>query len=285
VNLMSSNLLTQDSAKTVGVNLSATAIRTALVTIDWTKDGAQVSAPLMGLSDAELVLRLADAEWAGFDAPFGWPQAMVNSVYAYTTTGCWTADDKEAFRFRRTERFLRDTVLGQTGRKMWLMSVSVDRLGLTARRMAQVRELLSETVGSRFDRSGSDQIIEISPAASMVMWGFDPAGYKTKANASYRDSERKARETLVEALEARLVGLSWAPAARDACVESDDVLDAVFAAMTARAASLGLTVEPQGEDLDLARIEGWIHLPEKESLLKLTVGAEVAVEAPASAPA
>jgi hypothetical protein len=46
----------------------------------------------------------------------------------------------------------------------------------------------------------------------------------------------------------------------------------VLAALIARAGSLGLTARPKGEDLELARSEGWIHLPAKDSLAQL-VGA------------
>ncbi|WP_304455850.1 hypothetical protein [Nocardiopsis sp. YSL2] len=39
--------------------------------------------------------------------------------------------------------------------------------------------------------------------------------------------------------------------------------------MTARAAALGLTARPEGEEVALAEREGWIHLPERESLARL----------------
>ncbi len=68
--------------------------------------------------------------------------------------------------------------------------------------------------------------------------------------------------------------MQWAPGAREACIESDDALDALLAALIARAAALGLTVPPGADDLELARREGWIHLPQKDSLAALLAGAE-----------
>jgi hypothetical protein len=70
-------------------------------------------------------------------------------------------------------------------------------------------------------------------------------------------------------LQAQAPWLAWDDDARGACVRSDDALDAVLAALIARAGALGLTVKPEGEDLELARTEGWIHLPAKDSLAQL----------------
>ena len=71
------------------------------------------------------------------------------------------------------------------------------------------------------------------------------------------------------ATEAEAPWLEWAPGAWEACVASDDALDAVLCALIARAAALGLTAPPPAEELELARAEGWIHLPRKGSLGEL----------------
>lgn len=71
------------------------------------------------------------------------------------------------------------------------------------------------------------------------------------------------------AIEERTPWLDWEPGAREACVESHDALDAVLCALIARAAALGLTEEPSAEDRELARAEGWIHLPRSGSLGEL----------------
>jgi len=46
-----------------------------------------------------------------------------------------------------------------------------------------------------------------------------------------------------------------------ACRRSDHALDAVVAALNARAAALGLTTTPAAKQLSAARTEGWIALP------------------------
>jgi hypothetical protein len=43
----------------------------------------------------------------------------------------------------------------------------------------------------------------------------------------------------------------------------------VLCALIARAAALGLTELPSAADLELTRVEGWIHLPRKGSLDEL----------------
>jgi hypothetical protein len=50
---------------------------------------------------------------------------------------------------------------------------------------------------------------------------------------------------------------------------SEHAFDALIAALTARAAALGLTAPPEGEEVAPAELEGWIHLPERESLTRL----------------
>lgn len=237
--------------------------------IEWGKTKATVGEPALELDDGELVERLANAGWVGIDAPFGWPLGMVASVHEYAVSGSWSGGDKDGFRYRCTDRFVRDTILVETGRKLSPLSVSSDRIALTARRTAVLREHAYERSGVRFDRAGADQVVEVYPAAALLVWGLDRGGYKSSRRADRREAERFAREALVRAIEERSGWLEWAVGAREACVESDDALDAVLAAMIARAAAMGLTVLPPVEDVESAHSEGWIHLPQRGSLAAL----------------
>ena len=93
------------------------------------------------------------------------------------------------------------------------------------------------------------------PAASLQRWGLTHHKYKGSDN-------RAEREGLIAAL---LRAAPWLElgAYADLCARSDDALDAVVAALTARAAALGLTSTPaDGHQRDLAQREGWIALPE-----------------------
>ncbi len=249
--------------RTVGVDLSVAEKGTALAAIEWeaeSRDRARVGEPSLGLADDALLDLLADAEWVGIDAPFGWPEAMVDALHSYATTGRWPAPAKPEFRYRLTDRFAHDHVLAETEQKLWPLSPSTDRIALTAWRLAGLREAAFRRSRLRFDRAGADRVFEVYPAAALLLWGLERTGYK---------ADPEAREKLLAALEEQAPWLEWAPGAREACVESDDALDAVLCALIARAAALGLTAPPTASDLELARAEGWIHLPRKGSLGEL----------------
>jgi predicted nuclease with RNAse H fold len=259
--------------RTAGLDLSASKERTAAVSIVWHRDGATVAEPALALGDEELVRRLAAADWIGIDAPFGWPAGMVEAVSDYAATGRWSGLEKDSFRWRRTEVFAREAVLAETGKKIWPLSVSADRLGLTARRTAQLREHAFESSGVRFDRAGADRVAEVYPAGALHLWGIERGAYKSSQDPGRREAETGARAELIAGLEAKAPWLGWAPDAREACIESDDALDALLAALIARAVALELAFPPPAEDLELARQEGWIHLPQKDSLPLLLNGA------------
>jgi predicted nuclease with RNAse H fold len=194
---------------------------------------------------------------------------MASSVHEYARSGQWSGGDKDAFRYRRTDCFVRETVLAETGRRLSPLSVSSDRIALTARRTALLREHAYERSGVRFDRAGGDQVVEVYPAAALLVWGLDRGGYKSSRRSDRREAERFARGALLAAIEDRVGWLGWSPGAREVCVESDDAMDAVLAAMVARAAAMGLTVAPTVEDMEVAHSEGWIHLPLSGSLAAL----------------
>lgn len=74
-----------------------------------------------------------------------------------------------------------------------------------------------------------------------------------------RTSEhRKVRETILGGLRRAMPWLS----VPDTYAEDADALDALIASLTARAATQNRTLRPTPEQHDLARREGWIHLPD-----------------------
>lgn len=191
------------SMRTVGVDLSATKQRTAIAAIEWGRERATVAEPAHDLSDDDLVRHLAEADWVGIDAPFGWPEAMVEALHVYADSGCWPTMEREAFRYRRTDRFVHDAVLEQAGRKLWPLSVSSDRIALTARRAAQLRERAFQSSGVRFDRIGADRVVEVYPAAALLLWGLQRSGYKTSRQPERRAAEAEARTELLTSIEAQ----------------------------------------------------------------------------------
>jgi hypothetical protein len=185
----------------------------------------------------------------GVDVPLGWPRAFAAAIAAHEQLGRWPAEDVRALRFRRTDLVARE----RTG--AWPLSVSTDRIAIPAFRAARL--LAVEP------RDGSGTVVEVYPAASLRLWGFDPRGYKAERGHDVR--ERLVARFTEAAPWLDLGGFDAAFAA------SDDAFDALVAALTARAAALGLTQSPRGSDADAARSEGWIALPEC-SLAELVQG-------------
>ncbi|MFH8798312.1 hypothetical protein ACH4F6_01745 [Streptomyces sp. NPDC017936] len=60
--------------------------------------------------------------------------------------------------------------------------------------------------------------------------------------------------------------------ARRVCAGSGDAHDALVAAPAARAVRARLTTRPSAEDAGLARVEGWIHVPDAGSPARLPPG-------------
>lgn len=255
---------------TVGVDLSATQARTSCVAIEWQRGEALVTEPVVGIGGDDLDAYLARGDWIAIEAPFGWPAPMVRAVGAYFREEPWPELDKESFRYRRTDLHLREAIPTETRKTLWSPCVVGDAIAMTARRAAQLREDGFRISGRRFDRAGADQVLEVFCPAALAIWGLPHKGYKSKGHdAAQRPEPAGARASLIAALEEQAPWLRWAEGAREACLASDDPLDAVFAALIARAAALGLAKDVPAEDLELARREGWTHLPLHDSLPRL----------------
>lgn len=231
---------------TLGVDLSADPKKTACCLVDWVRHTVEV---LPGsLSDPELVREILRADVTAIDVPLGWPDRFVDAVVAHREQRGWPmADgDRVPLRFRRTDELLRN-------RGIHPLSVSSDLIGVPAMRGAFLQRLLIEA-GAEVDRSGrSGAVLEGYPAAALRTWGLRSSGYKGSA-------DRSALAVLTSDLLARCGGLAEsARAALEGC--SHDELDAFVCALVARAARLGLTDGPGDDDLDIAKREGWIHVP------------------------
>ena len=125
--------------------------------------------------------------------------------------------------------------------------------------------LLSEVVekGETIDRSGHGRFVEVYPAAALSIWGFRSTGYKRVKGASVRN------QLVTEFVRRTERWLELGQDAKNKCKASDDAFDALIAALVARAAATGHCETTPPEDLDAARKEGWIALPEATSLDKL----------------
>jgi predicted nuclease with RNAse H fold len=233
-----------------GVDLAAEPKGTALAVIDWSANGAKLVDLRLGVTDAEIVAAAQNVEKLGIDCALGWPVQFVeflNRINLPEGSGESFSGDLELRRslaYRETDRHVREA----TGR--WPLSVSTDRLGMTAIRCAGLLSQLAES-GVPVDRSGAGKVVEIYPGASLRFWGLRAPGYRASA-------ELRAG-MIVDLLElAPYLDLGDAEALM---IESCDAFDAVIAALAARSAFLGHYEKPSPAQLQQAQTEGWVALP------------------------
>jgi hypothetical protein len=248
--------------ETIGIDLAAQDKKTAMCRIEWRSKLGYVGVPASA-GEADLVGALRSGGWVAIDAPFGWPRDFVDAVSGHAARRAWPKTSPEALRYRVTDCMVRDAL------NVWPLSVSSDRIGVTAWRCARLLTLARE--GRRpADRTGRGGIVEAYPGAALEQWKLSRRGYKTSGNAEKKRTQRANREALLRSIQARADWIRWASGARERCVDSDDALDAFLCALIARAAAVGQTIWPTTRrDWTAARAEGWIHLPREDSLERL----------------
>ncbi|MFS0792508.1 DUF429 domain-containing protein [Microbacterium sp. 1P10AE] len=238
--------------RTIGVDLAAGVPGTALAEIEWSSGGARLTRLEVGVDDAAIVASVGADGWLGLDCPLGWPDAFVDFVQAHharTVPVAGEVDGGAEWRrglvYRRTDVVVRDRI----GR--WPLSVSTDRLGVTALRGAGLLRRLAEA-GFPVDRAAEGRLFEVYPGGTLRIWGFDTTRYRV-------DAARRA--ALLAVLQQRSPWFDARPFAALA-VASADAFDAVIAALATRAAAAGRFVRPEPADLEVARREGWVALPD-----------------------
>jgi len=246
---------------TAGIDLAAGSAGTALALIEWADDRARLIDLRLGIDDAAIVVVASAGDIAklGIDCAFGWPDEFVAFVsgHADLSTRDPSVDGGMVWRrtlaYRETDRFAHEV----TGR--WPLSVSTDRLGLTAMRCAGLLRRLAEA-GVDTDRAGAGDIAEVYPGASLRLWDFDTTGYR-------REPER--RRELLTVLRSRAPWFDIAKTHVELMIASGDAFDAVVAALVTRAAALGRYIPPPADVAVRATREGWIALPtgDLESLI------------------
>jgi len=237
---------------TVGVDLAAEPANTAVARMRWTAGGAEVQALALGADDGMLVEEIAAADKAGIDCPLGWPRRFVEFVGQHQA-GAFVAPVDVAGRDWRRRLALRETdLVTRAASGLIPLSVAADRIGVAAMRCAGLLARLA-AAGRPVDRAGTGVVVEVYPAAALKHWGLTYRGYKGAANAA-------VRHQLVDALAAEAHWLRLGDFDQ-ACRRTDHALDAVIAALNARAAALGRATTPTAEHAAAARTEGWIVLP------------------------
>ena len=234
---------------TAGVDLAAEPKGTALAIIEWKETTATLVDLELGVSDETIVEAAGVVDKLGIDCALGWPIEFVEFLNNHANLKSNSFPDggmdwRRRASFRESDRHVREV----TGK--WPLSVSTDRLGLTAMRCAGLQGRLQQS-GIEIDRSGAGKIVEIYPGASLRLWGFDTTGYRANEDA---------RAELLPAVEHSAPWLNLG-SNRELMIRSTDAFDAVIASLATRAAAINQYLPPPKEFLAVAQVEGWIALP------------------------
>lgn len=258
-----------ESKVTLGIDLGVPDENTAVCAIRWEAGSGVITRLNSSWSNDGLRDLIAEADWTGIDTPFSWPVRFRETLAEHGVHGGWPADYRSLdYQLRSTDLFVK-----KIARRP--LSVSTDLLGVTAMRCARLLQEVGTQRGDRLSLTGEDKIVEIYPAASLTAWGgatagFNPTGYKKGPTA------KQARAQLVLSLvKTTDPWLDFTPECQQSCIASDNVLDALIAALTTRAAQLGMTWEPETDHpRKLPAIEGWIHVP-KSGTIELLGGSTI----------
>lgn len=234
---------------TAGVDLAAEPKGTALAVIEWKETSATLVDLQLGVADETIVEAAGLVDKLGIDCALGWPIEFVEFLNNHANLESNSLPDggmdwRRRASFRESDRNVKEV----TGK--WPLSVSTDRLGLTAMRCAGLQGRILHS-GIEIDRSGSGKIVEIYPGASLRLWGFDTAGYRANEDA---------RAELLTAIEHSSPWLNLG-SNRELMIRSTDAFDAVIASLATRSAAINQYLPPPKEFLETAKVEGWIALP------------------------
>ncbi len=243
--------------RTLGIDLASDPLKTGVSVVNWADGEAVVEELWVGADDAALIEAHAGSDVTGIDAPFGWPVPFEEMLSGESPrwAGPWSHERRDVLRFRATDFRVRELM----GR--WPLSVSSDLIAVPSMRCAGLLERIGVA-----NRSGDGTVYETYPAAALCSWGFVSTRYKGPKG-------RTVRESLCADLRQRTPWLRFSGKKLESLfVARDDALDALVAALVARAAKMGLTVAPTVDEELRARTEGWIHVPIEGSLDRLVPG-------------
>ncbi|WP_413250250.1 DUF429 domain-containing protein [Sinomonas flava] len=240
--------------RTLGIDLAADPKKTAAAVIEWAPETARIEELRLGVSDEMIVGLFGDCDVTGIDCPVGWPLPFLDFMSGHLSGDLAKVLEYDGLKgrrllaYRETDRF----VTRRTG--LIPLSVSADRLAHPAMRCAVIQAKIAQRFGPE-PRDGTGRLAEVYPAASLRLWGIHARRYKG-TNAT----ESAARAEVISQLSAAAPWLGT-NGHEDAMAHSDDAFDAVVASLSARAVAIGATLRPNEEQADLARSEGWIHIP------------------------
>jgi predicted nuclease with RNAse H fold len=236
---------------TAGIDLAAEPKGTALAILAFMNNKAKIVYLEQGLDDQALIDKTINADKIGIDCAFGWPIEFAKFIAQNQDPKNKEPIDggmdfRRTLSFRETDRVIKEL----TGR--WPLSVSTDRLGLTAMRCAGLLSRYQQA-GIEVDRSGAGKLAEVYPGATLRTWAFDTTNCRVN---------KEVRAKLIKELTQRAPWLELTNT--ELMIESADAFDAVIAALAARAIQRGEYHKPSADQQARALIEGWVCLPSKE---------------------
>src|SRR4051812_45814646 len=96
--------------RTLGIDLAADPKRTASCMVEWRTGVGVVEDPRNpspSQDDAFLLARIRQADRAGIDAPFGWPEPFVEALVEHRWRRGWPpGEQRKRLRFRETDRYV-----------------------------------------------------------------------------------------------------------------------------------------------------------------------------------
>lgn len=264
--------------RTVGIDLAAQARDTAACQIEWSGQGTcNVLWVREGTdcTDDALVAWMAQASAIGIDAPMGWPSALVDLLPEYMATGRWPVVPQftdgrvwyDELRLRETDRAVHRLLLAERDVSVRPLSVSWDTIAVVAWRCARLLAMHGERNGVAFDRTRRVGRLRGLPGRRPGLVGLPAQGLQGP-DRGCRSGGRERRLEILAGIERD--GRSWlnldlVPDVRQRLIASDHALDAFVAALATCAATQKWTTLPRPDQRDLARAEGWIHVPRPES--------------------
>ena len=234
-----------------GVDLAAEASRTGLAFLSESDGKCVVDRLKVGADDSSIIEAISVAERTGVDVPLGWPDQFVELITAHSAHELHPPRSTDR-QWRRGMAMRATDVAVHERTGLWPLSVATERIAYAAMRWAGIEANLRES-GIRVARGGSGALFEVYPAAALKVWSLQHRGYKGAKNSA-------SRLELVAALSERIAYMDW-NGHKDQCIEDDDALDAVLAALIAYEAFSGRCVPPPEDLSATVKREGWIWLP------------------------
>jgi hypothetical protein len=275
------------TVRTLGIDLASQPEDTAVCVVEWRPRSPRVVSvsDFLGsegqLDDPrllELILHPGIGRVA-IDAPFGWPVEFVDGIANWRNRREWPiplgdpAREQARLVLRETDRQVHRITGRPTDpeaaipRGKWPLSVSRDKLGITAMRCMRLLAEVQRRRGRKVDRSGRGRFVEVYPDAALREWGCWPASWDRHPRRGYKGTtpeHRRRRQELILRLKAEAPWIGRDAQLVERCVSSDDELDALVSALMARV--VDRRKAQRIANVARAKLEGWIHLPQAGSL-------------------